>query len=158
MALLILVVPELSCGKYSLDFITPAFVFICDVCRRKSEEVVKDVYSLVFLPPVGWSRTSSRLCRTTKRDPDAVAPLHSQTLPHTALWVLQPRHAGRGGRRPAELGRRELEGMASSLQYKRIWSCSKSLENHASVVLSHAILTKMFRRKTNYIELLDLES
>lgn len=46
---------------------------------------IKDVYSLIFLSPVGWSRTSSRLCRTTKRDPDAVAPINSQTLPHTAL-------------------------------------------------------------------------
>lgn len=77
---------------------------------------VKDVYSLISLPPVGWSRTSSRLCRTTKRDPDAVAPIHSQTLPHTALWVLKCRHAGRGGGRPAELGCRELEGMTGLLQ------------------------------------------
>lgn len=64
------------------------FLFLCvtftegKVGKRND---VKNVYSLIFFPPVGWSRTSSRLCRTTKRDPDAVAPINSQTLPHTAL-------------------------------------------------------------------------
>lgn len=107
---------------------------------------VKDVYSLIFLPPVGWSRTSSRLCRTTKRDPDAVAPINSQTLPHTALWVLKCRHAGRGGRRPAELGCRELEGMISSLPSKKKSEImSTTLEDNRSPVLRNAILMKFLR-------------
>lgn len=66
--------------------------------------------SVLYFPTVGWSRTSPRLCRTTQRNPDAVAPFNSQTLPHTSFWVLKSRHAGRGSRGIAELGCWELEG------------------------------------------------
>lgn len=111
------------------------------ITKRKN---VKGIYSLIFLSPVGWSRTSSRLCRTTKRDPDAVAPIHSQTLPHAALWVLKPRHAGRGSRRPAELGCRELEGMASSLQYKNNLELWASLKNDTSIGLKKCNSNKYF--------------
>lgn len=105
------------CNRCSPNVMTPCFCFCLQHWQKAKLGNVNDikaVYSLIFLPPVGWSRTSSRLCRTTKRNPDAVAPINSQTLPHTALWVLKRRHAGRGGRRPAELGCRELEGMTSS--------------------------------------------
>lgn len=61
-------------------------------------------------PTVGWRRTSPRLCRTTQRNPDAVAPFNSQTLPHTSFWVLKSRHAGGGSGGTAELGCWELEG------------------------------------------------
>lgn len=63
-----------------------------------------------YFPTVGWSRTSPRLCRTTQRNPDAVAPFNSKTLPHTSFWVLKSRHAGGGSRGTAELGCWELEG------------------------------------------------
>lgn len=71
-----------------------------------------------FSSTVGWSRTSTRLCGAAKGDPDAVAPIHSQTLPHTALRVLKPRHVGRRCGCPAELGGRELEGMSNSSQQR----------------------------------------
>lgn len=66
--------------------------------------------SHLCFPTVGWRRTSPRLCRTTQRNPDAVAPFNSQTLPHTSFWVLKSRHAGGGSRGTAELGCWELEG------------------------------------------------
>lgn len=59
---------------------------------------------------VGRRWPISRLGRAPKRHPDVVAPHHCQALPHTAFWVLQPRHPGGSSWGSAEPSCWQLEG------------------------------------------------
>lgn len=59
---------------------------------------------------VGWRGPLSRLGGASKRHPDVMAPHHCQALPHTVVWVLQPRHPGGSSWSSAEPGCWQLEG------------------------------------------------
>ena len=67
-----------------------------------------------LLSAVGRRRPLPGLGRPAQGHPDALAPHHREALPHPAVRVLQPGHAGGGGGGAAEPGGRELEGKGDS--------------------------------------------
>lgn len=73
------------------------------------------ILSYVSSSSVGWGRPISRLGGAPERHPDVMAPHHRQALPHTAVWVLQPRHPGGSSWGSAEPGCWQLEGKNSVL-------------------------------------------
>lgn len=68
------------------------------------------ILNYVLSSAVGWRRPISRLGGAPERHPDVMAPYHRQALPHTAVWVLQPRHPGGSSWGPAEPSCWQLEG------------------------------------------------
>lgn len=59
---------------------------------------------------VGRRRPFSRLRWSSEGAADALAPVHSEAVPHTAVRMLQPGHVGGGCRGSTESGGRQLEG------------------------------------------------
>ncbi len=73
------------------------------------------ILNYVSSSAVGRRRPISRLGRAPERHPDVMAPHHRQALPHTAVWVLQPRHPGGSSWGSAEPSCWQLEGKDSVL-------------------------------------------
>lgn len=72
------------------------------------------ILNYVSSSAVGRRRPISRLGGAPERHPDVVAPHHCQALPHTAVWVLQPRHPGGSSWGSAEPSCWQLEGRDSA--------------------------------------------
>lgn len=68
------------------------------------------ILNCVSSSAVGWRRPISRLGGAPERHPDVMAPHHRQALPHSAVWMLQPRHPGGSSWSTAEPGCWQLEG------------------------------------------------
>lgn len=71
------------------------------------------ILNYVSSSAVGRRRPISRLSGAPERHPDVMAPHHRQALPHTAVWVLQPRHPGGSSWGSAEPSCWQLEGKNS---------------------------------------------
>lgn len=59
---------------------------------------------------VGRRGPFSRLRRSSEGSADALAPIHSEAVPHAAVRMFQPGHPGGGSGGSTESGGRKLEG------------------------------------------------
>lgn len=89
---------------------TTLALYHCQTSPHTEFKMLFSILNYVSSSTVGRRWPISRLGGAPERHPDVVAPHHCQALPHTAVWVLQPRHPGGSSWGSAEPGRRQLEG------------------------------------------------
>jgi len=95
---------------------------LCITQNLKSVAIMNYVSSSA----VGWCGPISRLGRAPKRHPDVMAPHYCQALPHTAVWVFQPRHPGGSSWGSTEPSRWQLEGKSCAIVVLKS-SCNRLL-------------------------------